>query len=116
MPRAVVRQPALVELRRALHERIGRLAEELAVEREPVMLPEMPAEPASRHRPERKVRFAIHRVGATPYRSVVMHYPTGAMVHPARDATAGHRHLSQELEERLAALGKICDLRGPVIH
>ena len=102
------------ELGRALHDRVV-LAQEVAIAREQVVLPEVRAEPRARRR-ERAPARAVHRSGDAPDVRVLVEDPAPGAVVLAGDAGALIGHLADQPEERLRRLGEVGDLRGPVVH
>ncbi len=113
-------KPVQQKLGRALHERIGALAEEVDVAAEEVALPEVLAEPWPGHGPARPDGIALAEVagrrGLPPEVGVVMRYPAiGSVVDPGRLAPVD-THLLNEVENRLVTLGQIGRLGQPVVH
>ena len=108
-------QPVRQEFGRALNERI-RAFKKPPVARKRKVLPQVLAQPARAHIPERRQGVVIHGLRAAPEGGVVMQYPAAAVVHIARHFGAGHGGFADQPFERLKAFREVGHLDRPVVH
>ena len=103
-----------VEQRRLLQDRIGP-AQELAVEREGVVLPEMLAEPG-RAADGRAPGRGLAGRGEAPRVGDDVRHPAARVVVGLRGLAARLDQRGDELVQRLVQLGEVADLGRPVVH
>ena len=103
-----------VEQRRLFQDRVGP-AQELAVAREGVMLPEMLAQPG-RAADGRAPARVFARRGESPRVGDDVRHPAARIVVGLRGLAARLDQRGDELVQRLMEFGEVADLGGPVVH
>ncbi|MNO42713.1 hypothetical protein D3C76_329100 [compost metagenome] len=100
---------------RLLH-RLIRLHQKITVLAEPVMLPEMQAQPGSSQRPEGRRHVGILWSRICPDIRIVMRRKPSAAIHDPGCDPSRLPHPLDQIEQRLMAFGQITDFGWPVIH
>ncbi len=92
------------------------LGEKLAVEREEVMLPDVPAVPHAAHRPVGEGGTARDGDGGPPQVHVVVANPAVAAVLDFRGGPSAGAQVGDQVQQRAVAFAEVAGLRRPVIH